>query len=144
MNVLMLIVLNRTNPILLRFWNSRTLFLIGCSLQTCGAIALFTALTVNAHIYIVSASIAVICGSIGLISPNGLTCLLECHVENSGSAVAVMGASNFIFGAFAGSVLSNFQVESPWPLATIMVTCSLAAFIVLATATAPILYAKNT
>src|SRR5699024_5668555 len=52
------------------------------------------------------------------------------HAERAGSAAALLGAGNFLFGAVIAPVTGAFDTGSAVPMASVMVGCGLLAVLV--------------
>ncbi|MGB5952276.1 MAG: multidrug effflux MFS transporter [Ornithinimicrobium sp.] len=71
--------------------------------------------------------VTLVMGSVGFIMPNAPVIALNDHAMRAGSAAAVLGASNFVFGALVSPISGAFNAASAVPMAAIMVCCSIAS-----------------
>ncbi|WP_029540395.1 hypothetical protein [Serinicoccus profundi] len=67
-------------------------------------------------------------GSVGFVMPNSPSIALADHGERAGAAAALLGATNFVFGALISPVSGLFEVDSAVPMAAIMVVCASASW----------------
>ncbi len=73
------------------------------------------------------AGVVMVMGVVGFVMPNSPVIALSDHGMRAGAAAAVLGASNFTFGAIISPISGAFNAASAVPMATIMVTCSIAS-----------------
>jgi DHA1 family bicyclomycin/chloramphenicol resistance-like MFS transporter len=68
--------------------------------------------------------------TVGLAMPNATAGALEKHAAHAGSASALVGTLQFSCGALAAVAVSVFANHSALPMAAVIATCSLLAFLV--------------
>lgn len=73
------------------------------------------------------AGVVMVMGTVGFVMPNSPVIALNEHGMRAGAAAAVLGASNFAFGALISPISGAFDATSAVPMAAIMVTCSVAS-----------------
>lgn len=73
--------------------------------------------------------VIMVMGTIGFVMPNSPVIALSDHGMRAGAAAAVLGASNFTFGAIISPISGAFNAASAVPMASIMVACSTASLI---------------
>lgn len=98
-----------------------------------GALLVSSVLGLGAWTVVVG--VVAVMGAVGFIMPNAPVIALNDHGERAGAAAAVLGASNFVFGALVSPISGAFNPTSAVPMAVIMVVCttmSLMAFRLLA------------
>ena len=75
------------------------------------------------------AGVVMVMGTVGFVMPNSPVIALSDHGMRAGAAAAVLGASNFTFGAIVSPISGAFNAASAVPMASIMVACSTASLI---------------
>ncbi len=73
------------------------------------------------------AGVVMAMGTVGFVMPNSPVIALNEHGMRAGAAAAVLGASNFGFGALIAPISGAFDATSAVPMAAIMVACSVAS-----------------
>ncbi|HKJ11564.1 MAG TPA: multidrug effflux MFS transporter [Ornithinimicrobium sp.] len=71
--------------------------------------------------------VVLVMGTVGFVMPNCPVIALNDHGRRAGSAAAVLGASNFTFGALISPISGAFDTTNAVPMAAIMVGCSVAS-----------------
>lgn len=71
--------------------------------------------------------VVLVMGTVGFVMPNSPVLALNDHGARAGAAAAVLGASNFSFGALISPISGAFDAASAVPMASIMVGCSIAS-----------------
>ncbi|MGB3184413.1 MAG: multidrug effflux MFS transporter [Ornithinimicrobium sp.] len=91
------------------------------------AISLLAVALLDLGVWPIVIGVTVVMGCVGFIMPNAPVIALNDHAMRAGSAAAVLGASNFVFGALVSPISGAFDAASAVPMAAIMVVCSLAS-----------------
>ncbi|ANS80591.1 Multidrug resistance transporter, Bcr/CflA family [Serinicoccus hydrothermalis] len=91
------------------------------------ALALLTAALVDLGVWAIVGGIVLLMGSVGFVMPNSPSIALADHGERAGAAAALLGATNFVFGALISPLSGLFGVGSAVPMAAIMVVCATAS-----------------
>ncbi len=129
-NILTMMVFNRLNPFLLNILSSHQLIGTGITIQLLANIALFAGQFIDPlNIYIVTPMIMLTVGVSGITMPNSFACFLEDFEENSGSATALLGTSQFVVGAIFGVTLGLFHSDNILPMTGLMLLASLISVI---------------
>lgn len=81
--------------------------------------------------------VVAVMGTVGFIIPNSPVIALNDHSARAGAAAAVLGASNFVFGALISPISGFFDTASAVPMATIMVVCSTLSLVAFRTLARP-------
>lgn len=69
--------------------------------------------------------------STGLVGPNATAAAMAPYAQRAGSAAALMGAIQFVFGAAAGSLVGILHNGTALPMAAVIALCAICAFLVL-------------
>lgn len=84
----------------------------------------------NLGVVAIVAGIVLLLGATGFVMPNAPVIALHDHAERAGSAAALLGAGNFLFGAVIAPVTGAFDTGSAVPMAAVMVGCGTLAVLV--------------
>ncbi len=91
--------------------------------------SLLVASLLDLGVWAVTAGVVGVMGVVGFIMPNSPVIALNDHGDRAGSAAAVLGASNFVFGALISPISGAFGASSAVPMAVIMVACTSASLV---------------
>lgn len=69
--------------------------------------------------------------TLGLVQPNATAAAMAPYGRRAGSASAMLGATQFIFGALAGALVGLLANGTALPMAAVIALCSTSAFVVL-------------
>ncbi len=69
--------------------------------------------------------------STGLVGPNATALAMGPHAASAGSAAALLGATQFLFGASAGALVGLLDNGTALPMTGVVALCGLSAFFVL-------------
>ncbi len=69
--------------------------------------------------------------STGLVGPNATAAAMAPHAQHAGSAAALLGATQFILGAAAGSLVGLFHNGTALPMAGVIALCAAGSFLIL-------------
>jgi DHA1 family bicyclomycin/chloramphenicol resistance-like MFS transporter len=69
--------------------------------------------------------------STGLVGPNATAAAMAPYAQRAGSAAALIGALQFVFGAVAGSLIGFLHNGTALPMAGVIALCAVSAFLVL-------------
>lgn len=86
--------------------------------------ALLAAALLDLGAWAVVVGVVGVMGVVGFVLPNSPVIALNDHGARAGAAAAVLGASNFVFGALVSPISGAFDTSSAVPMAAIMVACS--------------------
>ncbi len=89
--------------------------------------SLLTVSLLDFGVWPIVAGVVLTMGVVGFVMPNSPVIALNDHGMRAGAAAAVLGASNFVFGALVSPISGAFDAASAVPMAAIMVGCSLAS-----------------
>ena len=125
-----MMVCNRINHYLLDYWHSVKILKMGLILQvTASALLLLLAIVGLMNLSLTVVLLMIVIGSFGLIAPNNMTSYMHYFPKNSGAATAVVGSSQYIFGAIIGVVLSLLHNGTPLPMFAMVFFCALMGFL---------------
>ncbi len=89
--------------------------------------SLFAVSLLDFGVWPIVAGVVMVMGTVGFVMPNSPVIALSDHGMRAGAAAAVLGASNFTFGAIISPISGAFNAASAVPMASIMVVCSVAS-----------------
>ncbi|MFC7049623.1 multidrug effflux MFS transporter [Emcibacter nanhaiensis] len=127
-NMVMAMVLNRTNPILLNFFSPHQILGMGLTLQ-CAAMAGFVLLNLTgyARLEFVFPLMILGVGCMGLTASNGMTCFMSYFPEKSGTASGVFGTAQYFVGGIIGSLTGVVNDGTLTPMSIVMLSTTVAA-----------------
>lgn len=128
--VLCFMVANRCNAFLLKKHDSLSILRWGV-MSVLGTSTVFLIVThiVGDASYWVIGVLVVLLATLGFVSSNSQVNFLHHYKQNSGTATSVMRASELFIGAMAGALISVFYDGTPIPMATVIFTIALIAYI---------------
>ncbi len=130
LNILSMMVCNRINHYLLDYWQPVKILKMGLILQVCASALLLSSVFLQAvSLPLTVVLLMVVIGSFGLIAPNNMSSYMHYFPKNSGAATAVVGSSQYLFGALIGVVLSLLHNDTPLPMFALIFFCSLLGFL---------------
>jgi DHA1 family bicyclomycin/chloramphenicol resistance-like MFS transporter len=103
------------------------LFVAGLGQQAVGAAGLLVAVLADAGLAAVLVALFLVVSSIGLVLPNASALALADHPRTAGSASALLGLCQFLFGAIAAPLVGVGGTDTAVPMAVVIVACALAA-----------------
>lgn len=132
-NVIVIMLMNRLNIYLLKFWSPRRLLTLGIAMQFSSALALLAlALSPFFVLPVVLPLLMIYVGSLGLITANTMGSVMQHFREVAGSATALMGVIQFSGGALAGLLWGHFHDHTPIPMMEVsLLTATLALIFLL-------------
>ncbi|TGN39512.1 multidrug effflux MFS transporter [Marinobacter confluentis] len=126
-NIGLMAVLNLGNRPLLKRFQSAVLVRAYVILQCIALVALVTAVWFGGALWMVATCIILAVGSQGGIVPNNMANAMEFFPRLSGTASALLGASQFTIAGAVSTLSSSFGDLSLMTIAAGMLTCSLGA-----------------
>ncbi len=69
--------------------------------------------------------------STGLVGPNATAAAMAPYPQRAGSAAALLGATQFVLGAAAGSLVGLLHNGTALPMATVIALCAVGAYLIL-------------
>jgi DHA1 family bicyclomycin/chloramphenicol resistance-like MFS transporter len=126
-NIALMTVLNLGNRPLLKRFQSAALVRAYVIVQCVALVALVTAVLLGGALWMVATCIIVAVGSQGGIVPNNMANAMEFFPRLSGTASALLGASQFTIAGAVSTLSSSFGDLSLMTIAAGMLVCSLGA-----------------
>lgn len=118
LNALGILVLGQLNGVLLRWFAPRRLLLAGLLLAVAGALGLIAAVRLRAGLPPVLGSLFAVVSSVGLVMPNATALALSwLPPQRAGSASALLGVLQFVFGAVAAPLVGAVGAAAANPTA---------------------------
>jgi len=126
-NIALMALLNLINRPLLKYFPSAILVRAQVILQCLALVALTVAAILGGTVWVVAPCIILAIGCQGGIVPNNMANAMEFFPRLSGTASALLGASQFTIAGAISSVSSSFGDLSLTTIATGMLACSIGA-----------------
>jgi DHA1 family bicyclomycin/chloramphenicol resistance-like MFS transporter len=126
-NIVMMVIFNRYNNRRLAFYPAQTLLRQGLLIQISALFTLLIFVTINAPVEFIAIGIIVTIGAQGAISPNSNATYISLFQDNTGSASALMGASQFLLAATISGISTWLYNGTLWPVVIIMFSLSVCA-----------------
>jgi DHA1 family bicyclomycin/chloramphenicol resistance-like MFS transporter len=108
---------------------SARLLAAGLAQQVLGAIGLLLAVLLDAGLAPLLVALFVVVSSVGLVLPSASELALADHPRTAGSASALLGVCQFLFGALAAPFVGVAGSDTAVPMAIVIAFCALAAWI---------------
>ncbi len=130
-NVVTMMMFNRLNPLLLNIFTPHQMIGAGVTIQLFansllwGGQSFGPMFTDPQNIYMVVPLIMLSVGAGGIMMPNSFACFLEDFQDNSGSATAIMGTSQFIAGGMLSALLGLLHSDNILPMTSLMLLASI-------------------
>jgi DHA1 family bicyclomycin/chloramphenicol resistance-like MFS transporter len=127
LNIVSMMSFNRLNHFLLDRWEPKKILKLGLIIQFSAAVLLLLTAVLYVHsLMLVVALLMLIIGSFGIIAPNNMSCYMHYFSSNSGAANAIIGSSQFAFGAIVGFIVSHMHNGTPFPMfVTLLISTTL-------------------
>lgn len=105
----------------------RRLLSIGLTTSVTGGLLLLTAIIFNLGLVAVLPAFFLIIASLGLIGPNAAALALADHPHTAGTASALLGVLQYVFGGIIAPFVGIAGTNNALPMAILVVTCTLSA-----------------
>jgi DHA1 family bicyclomycin/chloramphenicol resistance-like MFS transporter len=99
----------------------------GLALQTAGGVGLLVCVLAGAGLAGVVGGLFVVVSSVGLVFPNAAALALGDHPERAGSASALLGLCQYLFGAAAAPLVGVAGTDTAVPMAVVIAVAAIAA-----------------
>jgi DHA1 family bicyclomycin/chloramphenicol resistance-like MFS transporter len=99
----------------------------GLAIQAAGAAALLASVLADAPLAALLVSLFAVVSSIGLVLPNATALALADHPRTAGSASALLGLAQFVFGAMAAPLVGIGGTGTALPMAIVIAVAAAAA-----------------
>jgi DHA1 family bicyclomycin/chloramphenicol resistance-like MFS transporter len=119
-NALGIVALGQLNGLLLRRLPPRRLLAAGLVLAVLGGVGLITAVLAGLGLPAVLPALFAVVASVGLVLPNSTALALSGRPEQAGSALALLGVLQYLFGAVAAPLVGAFAAGTAVPMAALM------------------------
>jgi DHA1 family bicyclomycin/chloramphenicol resistance-like MFS transporter len=119
-NALGLAALSQLNRLLLRRLSQRWLLTAGLVVATFGGVILITAVLVGFGLPAILTALFIVVASVGVVLPNSTALALSDRPEQAGSASALLGALQLLFGAVAAPLVGASGANTAVPMAALM------------------------
>jgi MFS transporter, DHA1 family, multidrug resistance protein len=119
-NAMGIAALGQLNGLLLRWLPPRRLLAAGLVLAAFGGVGLITVVLAGFGLPAVLPALFAVVASIGLVLPNATTLVLSGRPEQAGTASALLGVLQYLFGAVAAPLVGAFGAGTAVPMATLM------------------------
>ncbi len=130
LNIVSLMIAAYINGKLVIRHGTKRLVVFGASLAACsGGALLYTAWSGASGLVGIVIPLIFYLGSISFISANAIALAVEGYPTKAGTVVAVFGASQFGFGAIAGTSVGQLYNNTPVPMAAVIAGCGLISLI---------------
>lgn len=136
-NALGIAALGQLNGLLLRRLPPRRLLAAGLVLAVLGGVGLITAVVAGLGLPAVLPALFAVVASVGLVLPNSTALALSGRPEQAGSASALLGVLQYLFGAVAAPLVGAFGTGTAVPMAALMCGLTLGGLAMFALLTSP-------
>jgi DHA1 family bicyclomycin/chloramphenicol resistance-like MFS transporter len=103
----------------------RTLLVLGVRIAAVGSVALVAVSVLELGLVSVLASLFLVVASIGLILPNASAIGMAGHPRTAGSASALLGLAQYVFGAIAAPLVGVAGLHHGVPMAVVIAVAAL-------------------
>lgn len=134
-NALGIVLVGQLNALLLKRFGPRALLGGFLVVHLAGALGVLAAVTLVPRLVWLLPPLFLTVASIGVVLPNTTALALSAHADAAGSASAVIGVSQFLFGALAAPLVGIGGVGTALPMAVLILALSVAANVALRTLT---------
>lgn len=101
----------------------------GLTQQVVGAAGLVVVVLLDTGVVPLLAALFVVVSSIGLVLPNASALALADHPRTAGSASALLGVCQFMFGALAAPLVGLGGDDTAVPMAIVIAACAISAWV---------------
>ncbi|WP_188207927.1 multidrug effflux MFS transporter [Alkalibacillus aidingensis] len=128
-NALGFITLSQVTGRLVDYVKEERLLIVGFGIALTGGTFLLIASLIQGGMTPVLIGLFFVISSVGVINPTSLSLAMQSQTKNVGSAAALLGLFQFIFGGIAAPIVGLAGTESVLPLALIIITCQFCTII---------------
>jgi DHA1 family bicyclomycin/chloramphenicol resistance-like MFS transporter len=129
-NALGIVVAGQVNGRLVGKISERRLLTVGLAANAVGGIVLLLAAASGLGLFAILVPLLVVVSSVGMIMPNSTALGLANHPESAGSASALIGLLQFVFGGVAAPLVGLGGTASAVPMAVVIAGFGIAATLV--------------
>ena len=127
-NVALMIAMNIGNRLALRTLNSETILRWSLLIQCVGVTALLFVVILAPKLYLFLPGMVLTIGAMGASGPSCQACYMEFFDKLSGTAAAVLGASQFAIAALISSITTILLPETLFYIVAVQAVCAYTAF----------------
>lgn len=117
-NVAMMLVMNLVSRALLKKMTPQAIVRAGLTMQGVGIVCLLLVVSFAPKLWLFLPAMMITVGALGAVGPNIQACYMEYFPQNSGTAAALIGASQFLFAG----LVSGLSVMLPETLLAIVLS----------------------
>ncbi|MGR5148063.1 multidrug effflux MFS transporter [Photobacterium alginatilyticum] len=127
-NVIGIVIVNRTNSLLLRAYEPATLLKAFLGMQVIGGVILVSSLVIAPeNLWFAAAGFVISIAANGGIMSNSSACFMRYFSHNAGVASALLGAVQYAVGAGVSALAAMLCVDTLWPMVLAMFISTLIA-----------------
>jgi DHA1 family bicyclomycin/chloramphenicol resistance-like MFS transporter len=119
-NAVGLMAMGQLNGLLLRWWGPRRLLGVGLGVAVAGGAGLLVAAVGGLGLAAVLPAMFALVSSVGMVAPNATALALAGRAELAGSASALLGVLQYLFGAGAAPLVGAFASGTAVPMAVLI------------------------
>ncbi len=101
----------------------------GLAVQVAGAVVLLVSVLAGVGLAGILPGLFLVVASVGLVFPNATALAMADHPDRAGSASALLGVSQFLFGAAAAPFVGVAGTATAVPMALVIALCAVAAVV---------------
>jgi DHA1 family bicyclomycin/chloramphenicol resistance-like MFS transporter len=131
-NALGIAALGQLNGLMLRRLSPLRLLVAGLILAALGGVELLTAVLARLGLPAILPALFAVVASVGLVLPNSTALGLSGRPDQAGSASALLGVLQYLFGAVAAPLVGAFGAGTALPMAALMCGLSLGGLVIFA------------
>lgn len=137
-NSLGIIALSQLNGILVGRYGERTLLRAGLVVAAVGGVVVLVVATLDLPLWTLLLGLFLVVPNIGLVSPNASSLALAEHGATAGSASALLGVMQFVFGGLAAPLVGIAGAGTAVPMGVVMCSFTGLALLVFVTLARPV------
>ncbi|MCG7587060.1 multidrug effflux MFS transporter [Photobacterium sp. OFAV2-7] len=127
-NVIGIVIVNRTNSLLLRAYEPATLLKAFLGMQVIGGAILVSSLVIAPeNLWFAAAGFVISIAANGGIMSNSSACFMRYFSHNAGVASALLGAVQYAVGAGVSALAAMLCIDTLWPMVLAMLISTLIA-----------------
>jgi DHA1 family bicyclomycin/chloramphenicol resistance-like MFS transporter len=136
-NALGLVAAAQASGRLVHHIDARSLLGYGVIGSAAGGVALISFVATGSGLWPLLVAFFVVVTSVGLVLPNAAALALEDHGAHAGTAAALLGCAQFLFGGLAAPLVGLYGSENSMPTAAVMAALGVAALVTFVTLVRP-------
>jgi DHA1 family bicyclomycin/chloramphenicol resistance-like MFS transporter len=136
-NSLGIIALGQLNGVLVGRVAERTLLQVGLVVAALGGVVVLVVTVLDLPLWTLLVGLFLVVPNVGLVSPNATSLALADHGATAGSASALLGLMQFVFGGLAAPLVGIAGAGTAVPMGIVMCTSTALALVVFAVLARP-------